>query len=450
METGDAAPARLTHELCAYLAGLKFDDLPAAVVHEARRGVLDWMGCAQAGSSHPTVQRIIDLLQDIGGRPQATVFGRNLKLGVLDAPLVNGQMAHVLDYDDTYMDGTVLHTSSPILPALFALAETNMVNGRQFIVAYVAGFEMAARVAHAAPGHHDKGWHPTGTLGTIAAGVAAGVLLGLNTQALTYATGIAATQSAGLQQNRGTMCKSFHAGRAASNGVLSALLAARGFDSATDILDGKQGFCRIYGMESKPGALTDMLGRRWAIEVNGHKPYSCAIGLHPVIDAMIKIRATGDIEPANITRVELRAHPYLSKYRLLDNPVNGLQAKFSAYHSAAVALIDGAAGVVQYTDARVSDPAVAALRRKIHLTLDDSLGMDQAYARIVAGTVDYEARIDHSMGSVQNPMTDAAIQAKFDANATLGLGASRARRVSESIWNLEALTDVRDLVALGA
>ena len=115
-----------------------------------------------------------------------------------------------------------------------------------------------------------------------------------------------------------------------------------------------------------------------------------------------------------------------------------------------MALIDGAAGVVQYTDARVSDPAGAALRRKIHLTLDDSLGMDQAYARIVAGTVDYEARIDHSMGSVQNPMTDAAIQAKFDANATPGLGASRARRVSESIWNLEALTDVRDLVALCA
>ncbi|MCE9642251.1 MAG: MmgE/PrpD family protein, partial [Betaproteobacteria bacterium] len=265
-----------------------------------------------------------------------------------------------------------------------------------------------------------------------------------------YTTGIAATQSAGLQQNRGTMCKSFHAGRAAASGVLSALMAARGFDSASDILDGKQGFCRIYGVESKPAALTDMLGRRWAIESNGHKPYSCAIGLHPVIDAMIEIRATADLDPEKITRVELRAHPYLSKYQLLDNPVNGLHAKFSAYHSAAVALIDGAAGVVQFTDARVSDPAVAELRRKVHLTLDDSLGMDQAYARIVAGNVDYEATIDHAMGSVENPMTDAAIQAKFDANATPGLGAERTRRVSESIWNLESLPDVRDLVALCA
>ena len=220
----------LTKTLCGHLAAAQFGDLGAAAMNEARRGVLDWIGCALAGSGHKTVTTLLSVLQETSGRPQATVFGRGLKLGLLDAPLANGQMGHVLDYDDTHMGGVVLHTSSPVLAALFALAEREPVSGADFMLAYATGFEAGVRTGRTAPGHHKGGWHLTGTLGTIAAGAASGKLLKLDTQRLTYTFGIAATQSAGMQQNRGTMCKSFHAGKAASNGVLAALLAERAFE----------------------------------------------------------------------------------------------------------------------------------------------------------------------------------------------------------------------------
>ena len=205
-----------TKTLCGHLAEAKFSDLTPAALHEARRGVLDWIGCALAGSGHRTITTLLGVLEETTGKPQATALGRKLKLGLLDAPLANGQMGHVLDYDDTHMGGVVLHTSSPVLAALFALSERKPVSGADLMLAYAVGFEAGVRSGRTAPGHHKGGWHLTGTLGSIAAGVASGKLIGLDTQRLTYAMGISATQAAGMQQNRGTMCKSFHAGKAAS------------------------------------------------------------------------------------------------------------------------------------------------------------------------------------------------------------------------------------------
>src|SRR5580698_3316674 len=278
----------LTKTLCGHLAAVRFGDLSPKAVSEARRGVLDWIGCALAGSGHKTITTLLSVLQDISGRPVATVFGRKLRLGLLEAPLANGQMGHVLDYDDTHMGGVVLHASSPVLAALFALAERKGVSGADLMLAYAVGFEAGVRAGWSAPGHHKGGWHLTGTLGSMAAGVAGGKLIGLDPQRLTYAMGIAATQAAGMQQNRGTMCKSFHAGKAAANGVLAALLAERGFDSTQEIIEGKRGFARIYSDVAAPDELTAGLGEAlfdhgWLIESNGHKPYACGVVLHPLI-----------------------------------------------------------------------------------------------------------------------------------------------------------------------
>jgi len=244
----------LTKTLCGRLAAAQFGDLTPAAVREARRGVLDWIGCALAGSGHPTIAKLLDVLRETGGHPQATVLGRKLRLGLRDAPLANGQMGHVLDFDDTHMGGVVLHASSPVLAALFALAERSPASGADLMLAYAVGFEAGVRTGWAAPGHHKGGWHLTGTLGSIAAGVAGGKLLKLDRQRLTYAMGIAATQAAGMQQNRGTMCKSFHAGKAAANGVLAALLAERGFDSTQEIVEGRKGFSRIFSDVAAPSS----------------------------------------------------------------------------------------------------------------------------------------------------------------------------------------------------
>jgi 2-methylcitrate dehydratase PrpD len=160
------------------------------------------------------------VLRDISGRSQAAVFANGLRLGITDASPANGQMGHVLDYYDTHMGGVVLHTSSPVLASLFALAERAPVSGAEFMLAYAVGFESGVRVDPTAPGHYNGGWHLTGALSSIAASAACAKLIKLDRQRFTYAMGIAATQAAGMQQNRGTMCKSFHAGKAAAQAML--------------------------------------------------------------------------------------------------------------------------------------------------------------------------------------------------------------------------------------
>src|SRR5579864_1539767 len=448
----DTGADTLTKTLCGHLAAAEFGDLSAAAKHEARRGVLDWIGCALAGSGHNTVTTLLAVLQEISGTPQATVFGRKLRLGLTDAPLANGLMGHVLDYDDTHMGGVVLHTSSPVLAALFALSERAPVNGADFMLAYAVGFEAGVRSGRTAPGHHKGGWHITGTLGTIAAGAACGKLLKLDRQRLTYALGIAATQAAGMQQNRGTMSKSFHAGKAAANGVLAALLAERGFDSTQEIIEGKRGFARIYSDVAAPEQLTAGLDKRfengWVIETNGHKPYACGVVLHPLIDAVIALRNRERIDPAAVSEITLRVHPLVLSITGVVEPSTGLQAKFSTVHAAAVALLDGSAGVAQYSDAKAADPVVAALRRKVKAVADDTLRKDEAYAAITAGGRRHDIHIAHASGTADNPMSDAAIEAKFLANATSVIGREHAERARDFVRALETQPDMRALIAL--
>jgi 2-methylcitrate dehydratase PrpD len=438
----------LTKTLCGHLAAAQFSDLTPAALHAARRGVLDWIGCALAGSGHRTVATLLDVLRETSGRPQATVLGRRLKLGLLDAPLANGTMGHVLDYDDTHMGGVVLHTSSPVLAVLFALAERTPVSGAEFMLAYATGFEAGVRAGRSAPGHHKGGWHLTGTLGSIAAGAAGGRLLKLDGQRLTYALGIAATQAAGMQQNRGTMCKSFHAGKAAANGTLAALLAERGFDSTQEIVEGARGFARIYSDVAAPEQLTEGLGGRWLIEDNGHKPYACGVVLHPLIDAVIALRNGHAIDPASVSEIALRVHPLVLSITGVAEPSTGLQSKFSVAHSAAVALADGAAGIAQYSDAKAADPRLAALRGKVKPVADETLRRDEAHAAIAAGGQRHEAHIAHASGTVDNPMSDAAIEAKFLANAASVIGMGRAEHARDFIWSLEKRPDMRELIAL--
>ena len=444
----DINAVTLTKTLCGFLADAQYGDLTPRAVSEAKRGVLDWLGCALAGSGHSTIDKLLSVLQEAGGKPQATVFARGVKLGFLDAPLANGQMGHLLDFDDTHAGGVLLHTSSPVLAALFALAERAPVSGKNFMLAYAVGFEAGVRSGRSAPHHHNGGWHLTGTLGSIAAGVAAGKLINLNKQILTYAMGIAATQAGGMQQNRGTMCKSFHAGKAAANGVLAALLAEKGFDSTQEIIEGKKGFSRIYSYTADVDQLTANLGGGWLIESNGHKPYACGLVLHPLLDAVIALRTKTKLSAADVDEITLRVHPLARSVTGVVEPSTGLQSKFSIHHSAAAAFIEGNAGVAQYTDARANDPLLVEMRHKVKIVADETLRNDEAYATLVAGSVREEAHVPHASGTTANPMSDAAIEAKFLANATPAIGEARAKRVCEVVWALETVGDMRELIGL--
>lgn len=441
-----ALDLNVTKDLCAFMAAATFESMPEAAIHAGRRGVLDWIGCALAGSRHPTISKLLSVLEAVGSAPRATVLGHDMRLGLLEAPIANGQMGHVLDFDDTHMGGVVLHASSPILAALFALSERKPVTGKDFLLAYAAGFEAGVRAGQGAPAHHAGGWHLTGTLGSIGAGAAAGKLLGLDSQQLVHALGIAATQAAGMQQNRGTMCKSFHAGKAASSGLLAALLAQSGFDSSDEILEGKRGFCRIYSSVAKTDLILDQLGRRWEIARNGHKPYACGVVLHPTIDAMVALRAK--VSAADqVSAIELRVNPLAVSITGVADPGTGLKSKFSLTHTAAVAFLDRAAGIAQYTDERARAPEIVALREIVNVRTDESLGRDQAWACVVLRTGErYEHQVTHASGTVDNPMSDAALEGKFLANTVPLIGEERASRIRDSVWRLEQIEDVGSLL----
>jgi 2-methylcitrate dehydratase PrpD len=438
----------LTTRLCSFLAEIEFTDLPPLVVHAARRGALDWIGCALVGSPHPTVSKLVHVLEAVSDTRRATVLGRGVKLGPLEAVLANGLMGHVLDFDDTHMQGVILHTSSPVLAALLALAETHPVSGREFITAYVAGFEAGVRVGRAAPGHHRGGWHLTGTLGSIAAAAACGRLLKLSPRQLAHAVGIGATQAAGMQQNRGTMCKSLHAGKAALNGVLAALLAQQGFDSSLEILEGRKGFCRIYSDVCTPEVIVESLGQHWEITRNGFKPYACGVVMHPAIDAMISLRNSSEADVKLIEEIELVVNPLAVTVTGVNDPGSGLQSKFSLKHSAAVAFLDRTAGVSQYTDERATSGDVQALRQHLNITTDASYRTDQASARMKVNNRTFHSTVDHAIGTTNNPMSDAALEKKFLINAGVALPESQVLELRDKLWALESVEDVRTIPAL--
>ena len=437
----------LTAGLARFLAQTRYEDLPPVAVHEAKRAVLDWIGCALAGSSHPTVSVLLETFADLGSVPVATVLGRGRRLSLLDAPVANGQMGHVLDFDDTHLGGVILHTSTATLPALFALGEWRRSSGREVIVALAVAFEAGIRVGQAATSHHLGGWHLTGTLGTVAAAAGSARLLGLSPEQTAFALGIACTQAAGMQQNRGSDCKSLHAGKSAYHGVLASMLASKGFDSSPEILEGSLGFTRIYSATRQNDAITAGLGRGWMITGNGYKPYACGVVLHPLIDAMIDVSRQARQPATAVARVDLRVHPDVIRITGIDVPSSGLMSKFSANHAAAVAYIDQAAGVAQFTNDRSADAGVQALRRLIQITPDPSFRLDQAAAIVRTRTgASHEAQIDHATGTVANPMSDETLREKFILNATPAIGADRVRRLSGMIWSLDALSDVGDLV----
>ncbi len=448
-----AAPLNLeiTSDLCRFLSEFDSKALPDAVVHEAKRGILDWIGCVMAGSAHSTIAILLDVLGAVSGAETATVFAHKRKLGLLEAPIANGQMGHLLDYDDTHMDGVVLHTSSPVLSALLALCDSRPTTGRQLIAAFASGFEAGVRVGKAAPAHHDGGWHLTGTLGTIAAGVASGRLLGLDAQRLTHCAGIATTQASGMQQNRGTMCKSFHAGRAGANGLLAALLAEKNFDSSTEIFEGKRGFTRIYSTVAKPEDILVDLGERWEIVSNGYKPYACGIVQHPLIDAMIKLAETTAIPAEEVERFEVKVHSSAVTVTGVEEPETGLKSKFSLKHSGAVGYLDRNAGIPQYSDARATAPEVAKVRAKINIEVVDGYRKDEAEATLITANGDKQTvHIDHATGTVENPLTDTQLEAKYRANTEPVIGEARTAALAKLVWELDSLDDCRKLTAAAA
>jgi 2-methylcitrate dehydratase PrpD len=448
----DTQPTDVTRRLARYAVTASFADLPAAIRKEARRTLLNYVGCAVGGSRHQTVDLALAALAPFAGQPQARVLGRRERLDVLHAALANGISSHVLDFDDTHPP-TIIHASGPVVSALLAYAEYRPpVPGRDFLTALVVGVEVSCRIGKAVyPAHYDAGWHITGTAGVFGAAAAAGRLLGLSEEQMVWALGLAAAQPVGLQEMFGTMTKSFHPGRAAENGLVAALFAARNFTSSAQALEAKYGWTRVLSTARDFGQVTDALGARFEIAVNTYKPFACGIVMHPTIDGCIQLRNEHKLAADGVARVALRVHPLVMQLTGKKAPASGLEGKFSIYHAAAVALVEGAGGVAQFSDRAVHDRAVVALRERVTAEIDRSLHEDQVGITLtLADGRRLERFVEHAVGSVEHPMSDADLESKFLGLAEGVIPAAQARRAIDACWNVEDLADASELARLAS
>ena len=438
----------VTRTLARYVLSARYEDLPEAIRKEARRTLLNWTGCTIGGSQHETVDIAVATLAPFSGAPQASLLGRRERFDILHAALINGISSHVFDFDDTHLK-TVIHPGGPVASAILALAELRPVSGRDFLNAMVLGIEAECRIGNAVyPDHYDRGWHITGSTGAFGAAVASGKLLGLTEQQMVWALGIAAAQPVGLREMFGSMTKSFHPGRAAQNGLTAALLAQRNFTSSDTGIEGKNGWANVLSTKRDYAEITDGLGQRYEIAFNTYKPFACGIVIHPAIDACIQLRNEQRLTADQIERVDLFVHPLVLELTGKKAPQTGLEAKFSVYLAAALAIVNGSAGMRDFTDQNARNPQMVALASRVTATVDPAIKEEQVRATItLKDGRTFEKRVEHAVGSVERPMSDADLEAKFLDLARDVMTVARARRVIEACSGIDSLPNAGAIAA---
>jgi len=438
----ESSGSGVTRLLARFVVASKWSDIPEAARKEAARSIVNWVGCALGGARHETVDCALSALSELSGPRTATVLGRKERLDILHASLLNGISSHVLDFDDTHLE-TIIHPAGPVAPVLLALAERTPLSGTDFLHAFILGVEVECRIGMAVyPWHYDRGYHITGSAGVFGAAAAAGKILGLDEKQMTWALGIAATQSAGLREMFGTMCKAFHPGRAAQNGLTAALLAAKNFTSSEQSLEAPRGFAHVLSGERDFSKVTRGLGETYEITRNTYKPFPCGIVIHPTIDACIQLRNDHSLRASEIERVELRVHPLVLELTAKRTPTRGLEGKFSVYHSAAVALLRGVVGQREYSDDVVRDPEVVALRDRVTATADPSVREEEVFARVVlASGRALEMHIEHVVGSLENPLSDRDLETKFRGQAEGLLSGGEIQELLSLCWSVASLPD---------
>lgn len=448
------AAATIAATLAERIAAVRYDDLPPEAVHWAKVAILDTIGCTLAGSTEPCA-RIVDLVTTGGASAgPCLIFGTNRRTAALDAALINGTAAHALDYDDVSntLGG---HPSAPIVPALFALAETRNAGGQAFITAFVTGFETETRIARGVNFHHyEKGWHPTATLGVFGATAACCHLLGLPADRTAVALGLAASFASGVKANFGTMTKPLHVGHCSRNGLLAALLAADGFTANPGAFEHKQGFLQVFNGAGNfdADAITHGWGDPWDIEQPGVgiKQYPCCGSTHPAVDAMLMLVRAHDLTPAMVERVDSWTHPRRLAHTNRPAPNSDLDAKFSVQYCLARALTNRAVKLEHFVGDTYRDPDVQALLPRIHAAPHPEMRMDnsgehfgaEVRVTLTDGRV-LAQRVRQAIGrGVANPLPAELLEAKFLDCASRVLPEAKAQRLLTLLRGLEEVDDL--------
>ena len=446
-----AAAPPVTRILADWVVQSKLSDIPADARKEAVRSLVNFVAVAVGGSNEDAVNTSLAALLPLASVHGCCLFARSEQLDPLRAALVTGISSHVLDFDDTDLR-TIVHPAGPVASALFALSQTQRISGADFLHAFLVGVEVECRLGRAIyPSHYDMGWHITGTCGAFGAAAACAKALNLTAHQVEMALGIAATEAAGLQITFGSMSKSLNVGRAAENGLMAALFAAKGFTSMDGSIEGKYGYIFATSTQHNYAALTDGLNEHFEISHNTYKPFACGIVIHPVIDAVLQLRANDRLTPSQVRSITIRANPLLLQLTGQREPQTGLEGKFSVYHTAAVALVRGYAGPAEYTDQAVNDPTVLALRRLVSVEVDPTVRSDESYVTVI--TVDGRTltkHVEHAIGSLERPLTDNDLSEKYRQLAKNVLPQPQSEALLAEVWKIESLRDAAALPRMAA
>jgi 2-methylcitrate dehydratase PrpD len=425
--------------LGAFIAASTWDSIPPSLRHEAKRALLNYFGCALGSAHDPVVSAALKVMSPFSGEDRVTVVGRAERHDPMAASFINAIAGNLLDYDDTHTR-TAIHPTAPVAGALLALAEQSGATGPEVLHAFILGVEVECRLGNAvSPGHYARGWHITATCGVFGAAAACAKLLGLTAEESAAALGLAASQAAGVIENLPTAAKNVGVGNAARNGILAALLAQEGYRAGAAAIEGPFGWARAMGDEPVIGEMVDQLGSRWELAVNTYKPYPSGFVFHAVIDAALAIRRDLGLSADDVASVLVEGDQLLLDRG--DRPVRTERdARVSIQHAAAIALARGRAGVEDFSMAAVNDPVLAALRGRVSARL--SPGMATAAATVTVTARDgrqQTVHVEHAKGSLDAPMTDAELEAKFHSSS--GDAVRDGARIA-AVWSLEDAADV--------
>ncbi len=431
-------------------AGWAPEAITPSALATARMAILDIAGCIVGGAPSATAQAVTALAREQGEGAGASVLGTQWQLAPPLAALANGTAGHVLDYDDMN-SSAITHPSVVLVPALLAVAESLGRPGRDLVSAYVLGFEVVGHLGRAiVPRHYEAGWHATSTLGIFGAAAGASRLLGLDAGRALHALAIAASLSAGVRANFGTMTKALHAGQAAEGGVRAALLAARGFTGNPGVFDAPGGYLELYGAGASPRP--DPAGLEIDASGIGIKPYACCGAGVALIDAALDLRAAHGIGGGEVASIEARVSRMAAGIMPFHEAADGAQAKYSLAYCAAVALLDGAGGTAQFDDARVARDDVRDLVQRTRVAADERMAQGAGRFGVELAVTLRDGRtlataLDLPRGHPQRPLERERLHAKFHECAAPVLGAARARSAIAALETIHDAGNVRDVAA---